>query len=442
MAGSDDILSALLSGSMGGAGGGDDSGFDPGAMGMLKAYQGSDFLQGVPSRSGPLGQISQAIMPFLEAKIYEKQAQQDYQKQSVGHLVDIFKLATAIDERKLKQLELAAAQDPTGQLKPVVELVKSIRPGSGVKVSTKVGNTTVSMGDDTPTSELGMRLQLAGGDVGKALAAHEAAQREERAYQSNLVSDRMSRAAADREDAEKARQRAKRISTNQVYVDKFTGQKLPLKNQGEVEDYGDAALPLPPQQASTVGDIKNAWRELQVLKEASRKVLYKPTDNESPLMRFAGVKGTRAKNYLLSGGGDEDVRTFETTKKSAALALSRAITRSGRPPVAEYQAVDSLDMNKDTVQSATNTLKNWESYLLGVAESYGLDPGAITSTGQPETSEQATTLGRPESGGGGRVVDPGEISRTIERLRAMGKSKQEAKSILEGLYGKTSVDLK
>lgn len=149
-----DILSALLSSASAGGEAGASDGYDPGGIGALKAYQGSPFLQGQPSHAGPLGQISQAIMPIIAAKIYEKQAEAKHREDAVGHLVDIFKLANAIDDRKLKQLELKAKSDPSGQLKQLLEVVKSVRQESGdkggdlgdMKISTKVGDSTVSFG--------------------------------------------------------------------------------------------------------------------------------------------------------------------------------------------------------------------------------------------------------------------------------------------------------
>lgn len=164
MADEQDILSALLNSASSGGGGAASDGYDPGGIGALKAYQGSSFLQGEPSHSGPLGQISQAIMPIIAAKIYEKQAEAKHREDAVGHLVDIFKLANAIDDRKLKQLELQAKSDPSGQLRKSLEVIHAFRQESGdkadglgdMKLSTKVGDTTISMGGSKPDTLFGL----------------------------------------------------------------------------------------------------------------------------------------------------------------------------------------------------------------------------------------------------------------------------------------------
>lgn len=166
MAGADDILGALLSSSMGG---GQQDEMDPETMGALKAYQGSDFLQGQPSHSGPLGQISQAIMPLIAAKIYGEQAKSKASQQHSEMLFSAIKLANEIDDRELKKMELEQKLHP--DYKPVVEFVKAIKEAggdaSGVKTTLKGPmGSTVTFGGAKPADTLfGLIGAEQGGDT-------------------------------------------------------------------------------------------------------------------------------------------------------------------------------------------------------------------------------------------------------------------------------------
>ena len=158
-----DILSALLGADAGG--GADTGGGNSDALGALAAFQSSPFLQGEPSRSGPIGQIAQSIMPLLTAKVMSERAGASAQAAQRENLLTAIKLANEISETDLKRLELKQKLHP--DFAPIIEFVRAIKGelggeggglGKGVKLSVKgPGDSTISLGGaDEPDTLFGL----------------------------------------------------------------------------------------------------------------------------------------------------------------------------------------------------------------------------------------------------------------------------------------------
>jgi hypothetical protein len=95
-------LGALLGSDSGGLGG--SAGADPNLVGMLQAYSASPFAQGVPSQSGPIGQIAQAIMPFALAHVGAQQERSRQQRVQLRDMLEVAGLMVRVGELRRKGL--------------------------------------------------------------------------------------------------------------------------------------------------------------------------------------------------------------------------------------------------------------------------------------------------------------------------------------------------
>ena len=167
----DDILSQLLPSLMGG---GSSGSADPSEIGALKAYQGSPFLQGETSHSGPLGQISQALMPLISAKIYGQQAEQHQQMDKMKALLGVMTLAKELHGVDLQNAQNQAALEKMGiekeSHKHYIDMLDALNEGRGPKdakvtVGDKGGSITFG-GEKLPESEIGLIRAAQAGDSG------------------------------------------------------------------------------------------------------------------------------------------------------------------------------------------------------------------------------------------------------------------------------------
>jgi len=127
---------------------------DPGTLGMLKAYQDSEFLQGRPTHTGPIGHITQALTPLLNAKIYGAEAARQQkldQLKTMGAIVGIIKELRGQDlsskELALKLKEMVFKERMLGQM-------ESGKLPAGSTIS--YGGITMPVGTKPATGDLGM----------------------------------------------------------------------------------------------------------------------------------------------------------------------------------------------------------------------------------------------------------------------------------------------
>lgn len=157
-----DPTTALLTSLLGG-GGRAPSGGAPAnmtGMGALAAIQASPFMRGEVSQAGPIGQIAQALMPLAMAPMYERQFAQSAEQQRMESMIKAIELAKGISEVELKKLELDEKQHPevafVRAIKQAQAMGGAMKGAGGVglggaggpKISTKVGDTTVSWGGE------------------------------------------------------------------------------------------------------------------------------------------------------------------------------------------------------------------------------------------------------------------------------------------------------
>lgn len=402
-----DILAQLLPTLLGGGAGGGGGGNDSSTIGAMKAIQGSDFLQGVPSQSGPIGQISQAIMPLLTSKIYGQQAEQDHNAKITEHLIDIFKLSNAIDDRKLKQLELQAKEDPSGQLHKVLEVVRSFRHEGGgtsgmgdMRLSTKVGDTTISMGGEkAPSTKIGLLEAAQAGDPKaaetlKLLNADADTQSLRMTEQAQRLTDLRSK------DAE-VKAAAKPAPKSRVYYDPMTNKRISNPTMGEVKEQD--LKDLSGQEAYTVTQSSEALSMLKELEDLSNKLLpdYDKTANTLSGIFSVGKAGADIKR--LRATGDPDVKRFDVLKSLSRFPIVNALQRSSRLPQTETDAIKQINVGDfDTKQGASAAIDQFRNIILKNIDAYGLNSQAMLGEGKnPSTIADQP----PVSAHGGPALD-------------------------------------
>lgn len=434
MPGTEDILGALLSSQMGA--GESDDGYDPGGVGALKAYQGSPFLQGEASHAGPLGQISQALMPLIAAKIYEGQAGRQQQAEKVKTLVSVLTLVRELKGADLQDAKTRAELKKLGIeekfLSHFADLHGAVN-GDGIPAGTRlnVGGLSMPLGPEKPVnSEIGLLREANPSATAGELLSKLNVQKDEA---SQRISDRTAeRLEASRKSREVERQEAPLEKTAGIYAyDPLTAKRVSTAKVGDLESGKVLKLSGNDQRALT--NVREAWRELNELESLSSELLpEKGGMFNTPI--------TLARGSYKEHTGDPKWVKFDQLASFAKFPILQASVR-GRPPLAESRTI--REVNKaDTRASALEKINEMRENMLGVMDSLGFDPGALSGSGQARLPEAATRSSQASPTPGKRPTTL-ELGNQIDGMRRLGYTSDRIKSVLTGLYGgDIDVDMK
>lgn len=364
---------------MGGLGGlGEVDSSEANTLSLLQAMQ-SVQEGGMRRTASPIGSIAQALIPIFAAPIQARRMEQESQLKSLLLRAQIVKALSGEKGRDPAQIDLDKAQAESARATAKKTLAEVDSPFGG-KSPTEAQLAQGKMSGDPRLGPLYDFMQAA--DTAK------------RAQERELVNQGQINLLDARENAAELKRRAKALPSNTSHLDPTTGRRLNIRTVGELEDLPFQAKALPTRQGSKISDIKTAFRELQALRGAGKKVLYDIPPGEGSLLGdFFGVTGKRLKSGAKSKAGDVDVKGFEAYQQSFPLALSKALQETSRqPPVAEFGAVKNIS-STDSVQSMDSKLDKAEEWLVGVLHDYGFeDPYSVLQEG-PSPKKTLDILG-------------------------------------------------
>jgi hypothetical protein len=355
------------------------------SAGTLAAIQNSPFLQGVPSQSGPFGQISQAIMPLITQAIYAKQAGQEQQLNKVKLLSTAIQLANDIDERHLKQLALnpdyAAAAKFALAMKPLADSMggtgsmEMTIPGPGgikMKVGGGTGATNATayavgalrekLGREPSDTEKNDFLQA------QKIEGYQAQLKGKLPLEIDLLDKKQE--AKDRETL--------LTKGNFIGYDPATLEPLPSST---VEDQKQGkAVPIGRTDASVVSSAKDAFKKFARLEELSQTLLPDKIGIGSPI--------TLLKQTAKAGIGSPDEREFSRLAEISKFDEIRAMNRGGRLPVSEVNLIEPVGRFSDTKESAKRKIQQARDAVVGAVSSIGLDGSILYKHGPAPSAEK------------------------------------------------------
>jgi hypothetical protein len=433
----DDAISALLPLLLsGGGGGGGGGGMSPDALGTLQAMQ-TPFAQGVPSNAGPIGQITQALMPLVAGPAYAQQARQQQAQQQRDMLIKVLTLTKELKGVDLQNKKLQAEAEALGVNKQFMERYMGLHGAvHGDATDEMVKNAKVTVGPHGATFQMGgtpsagtmSGMQLQGmeqkleqvlGRKPEPAEVYDFSQRE-KARVAQEASDRAIQKSqeltADHEASrEKERLNKPLESGSNIYAyDPMTAKRAAGARVGDLET--GKVIKLSGNDLKALTNAKDAWRQLDRLEKLSNELLPKTGGIlKTPISLVSGA--------TKEAFGDPKWREFDQLASFLKFPVLQATVR-GRPPLAESRTIREVTKS-DNQASAKQKIDEFRAQISGLMDTMGFAPTALEPAGAKPPPES-------KAGSGNLGV---EIGRQIEQMKQMGKNPDDIKKVLMSIYG-------